>query len=540
MTRQFLSLPLLVLSSTLLLSSCGILSLNSSVNEPAPAERGTEPEFGNYQFSGAFVASDQVPWQVSAECRDAFDPGIITQLGEGKSSPYSGLVEYADANGVWPGSNEFWEAYCKLQGMEKDKDFIALALSGGGMRAAVFSSAVMFELQRYGIMRHVDVISSVSGGSIAAALYALSCDDRKDCPPTVEGPERCLWLAEGEDILQCGDGIFDLLDKNLELAWIGNLFWPDNVIRYWFTDWDRSDIMAETMADSLFDNSLWGGEGFLFRDFNPRRPSLVINATNITNDDTVSLLNERPSVYLGGYVDRNSDLNVRKEVLDRLQNHLNFRFTDFNFGKNEYGVCSDLHGYPVSNAVMASSAFPVVFQSVTLTDHCERECKEENGVVKKGTGCKYKHLFDGGNSDNLGLLGLKAVIETSTLGILPSHIVIIQVDATLGLAGRPEFESDPRSWVDFFIETNVIDTTDTLMATQYLNTEKEIDDRIKGLVIRGSKSNDAIRIHLSFRKLHKMGAALRREGEKNNNDEQIKLGKISRSCGRKSGRSGPG
>jgi hypothetical protein len=43
---------------------------------------------------------------------------------------------------------------------------LALTLSGGGSRAAVFSAAVMLELQDVGALDSVDLISSVSGGSL--------------------------------------------------------------------------------------------------------------------------------------------------------------------------------------------------------------------------------------------------------------------------------------------------------------------------------------------------------------------------------------
>src|ERR1051325_5789166 len=86
--------------------------------------------------------------------------------------------------GHWrPGWNEPWQgkgpppetaASWKLGEQEKaDKRFIGLALSGGGSRAANLSIAVMLELQRLGLLEHVDVISGVSGGALTAAYYGL-------------------------------------------------------------------------------------------------------------------------------------------------------------------------------------------------------------------------------------------------------------------------------------------------------------------------------------------------------------------------------
>ena len=51
---------------------------------------------------------------------------------------------------------------------------IGLALSGGGYRAAAYHIGTMRALHKLGILDEVDVISSVSGGSITATYYALN------------------------------------------------------------------------------------------------------------------------------------------------------------------------------------------------------------------------------------------------------------------------------------------------------------------------------------------------------------------------------
>lgn len=50
---------------------------------------------------------------------------------------------------------------------------IGLALSGGGYRAAAYHIGALRALHKLGVLDKVDVISSVSGGSIIAASYAL-------------------------------------------------------------------------------------------------------------------------------------------------------------------------------------------------------------------------------------------------------------------------------------------------------------------------------------------------------------------------------
>ena len=50
---------------------------------------------------------------------------------------------------------------------------IGLALSGGGYRAAAYHVGTLRALRYLGLLDKVDVISSVSGGSIVAAYYLL-------------------------------------------------------------------------------------------------------------------------------------------------------------------------------------------------------------------------------------------------------------------------------------------------------------------------------------------------------------------------------
>lgn len=57
---------------------------------------------------------------------------------------------------------------------------IALALSGGGYRAAAFHLGTLRTLQKVGLLEDVDVLSTVSGGTIVGASYALSRTRHED------------------------------------------------------------------------------------------------------------------------------------------------------------------------------------------------------------------------------------------------------------------------------------------------------------------------------------------------------------------------
>jgi len=55
---------------------------------------------------------------------------------------------------------------------------IGLALSGGGFRASIFHLGVLRRLEELGIMKDVDVVSTVSGGSIIGAYYLCEMERR--------------------------------------------------------------------------------------------------------------------------------------------------------------------------------------------------------------------------------------------------------------------------------------------------------------------------------------------------------------------------
>lgn len=57
---------------------------------------------------------------------------------------------------------------------------IGLALSGGGYRAAAFHIGTLRCLNKLGLLEMIDVISTISGGSIAGAYYQLHKDNFED------------------------------------------------------------------------------------------------------------------------------------------------------------------------------------------------------------------------------------------------------------------------------------------------------------------------------------------------------------------------
>jgi predicted acylesterase/phospholipase RssA len=360
-----------------------------------------------------------------------------------------------------------------------------LALSGGGSRSAYFSASTMLALERAipgtDLLAEVDVISAVSGGALAGAHYASTRDASLWAPETVAAlaalppdaaPAALKWSVEDGTLTcveplaeaareqlrqvlfnarlhqridtlcaQAGRPELDLwsrehvparMRRNYQGRWIGNWFWPTNIARYWTTSYDRADLMAQTLADNLFDSPILGRDLTLAR-LNDERPYLILNATNASRAQ-----GDATEMPFGSV----------------------FTFTREDFAEH---LKSDIGTYKVARAVMGSSAFPVVFPAMTLADFRNAPCAAPDCEAHR-----FVHVFDGGNSDNLGLKSVKRILlqQHADGRLAPERydrIVVILIDAFTVPAGLARTHADPRGWFDRFLDLNVIQATDSLL-----------------------------------------------------------------------------
>ncbi len=82
----------------------------------------------------------------------------------------------------------------------KSTNKLGLALSGGGFRASFFHIGVLARLAELDILKHVQVLSTVSGGSIVGAYYYLKLKElfegrRKDLIATHRGMNKECYVA---------------------------------------------------------------------------------------------------------------------------------------------------------------------------------------------------------------------------------------------------------------------------------------------------------------------------------------------------------
>ncbi|MBI4682507.1 MAG: patatin-like phospholipase family protein [Nitrospirae bacterium] len=321
-----------------------------------------------------------------------------------------------------------------------EKALVILSLSGGGSRAAYWAASVMLEMENVysddgiNILNEVDIISSVSGGSLPAAYYVISKDYDDD---TGNVRSNRNW---GQETVK------DLMARDYRDRWLWNWFWPGNIFKYWFTAFDRSDIMAQTLADNMFDVKTFGYD-LSMDDINPERPYLVLNATNGTTE------------YFS-------------EV---------FSFTNEKFQE----IKSDINDYDISRAVTATASFPAVFNYMTLKNYAKIDGEPA-----------YVHVFDGGNSDNLGLTSVEEIINRNAHNY--DKIIVILVDADTKSIGVNRKDYDARNFVDYFVDLNFLDTMNTLLKKNRDALINKLSARLNELNEDKNKTYETIFYHIKF------------------------------------------
>jgi len=275
---------------------------------------------------------------------------------------------------------------------------LMLAFSGGGTRAASLSYGVLEELARTPV------------GSEGAPHRML---DEVDIISSVSGGSftAAYYALWGDRIFSDFESQF--LKKDVQTGLLLSVLSPWNQLRMASPKFSRSDLAAEYYDDLLF-------KGATFADLMKQnnRPFLSINATDVASG------------------------------------------ARFEFTQDEFDLIgSDLSQFPISRAVAASSAFPIVLTPVVLKNFSAEHPKPEPEWIKSilenpttSTRLKYVaaharsysdeqrrfiHLLDGGLSDNLGLRGAldRAIAREQFAQVpgvpwkLPHRVALIVVDA---------------------------------------------------------------------------------------------------------------
>lgn len=299
----------------------------------------------------------------------------------------------------------------------QDALFMQVAISGGGARASALGLGVLEALrettvlplgQRKQLIDELDVLTGVSGGSILAAYIGLHGLKALDQFPQ------------------------DFLRRPMQAAFMSRVLSVPSLWKIQSPRWGRGDVFAEFLDEELFK-----GASFADLSLRPRKPFVIINA---------------------------SDMSTGTQ----------FEFTQERF---DY-LCSDLDGVSLARAVAASSAVPIALSPIAMWNHNDSTSHggcggpetnllaptvgsgfnasarlaelESFRAVKDGKLKRpFVHLLDGGLSDNVGafgpadaLLSLGGVRSDANLWMYRNLRWVVQVVVNAeGSVARPEDHS---------------------------------------------------------------------------------------------------
>ncbi len=221
------------------------------------------------------------------------------------------------------------------------EDGIALCLSGGGYRAMLFHLGALWRLNEAGMLKKLNRISSVSGGSITSAALAFHWE-------RLDFDER----GEARAFSRAVDAVRGLAGVTIDRGSIvGGILLPGTI----------SDRIADAYDAHLFHGATLQD---IPKEMPGKSPRFVINATN-----------------------------VQSGVLWRFSREY---MADYRVGR------VDLPRVRLAEAVAASSAFPPVLSPMTL--RIDQEMIDQEGTdLHREPYISKAVLSDGGVYDNLGL-----------------------------------------------------------------------------------------------------------------------------------------
>lgn len=246
-----------------------------------------------------------------------------------------------------------------------DSLLVFLTFSGGGTRAASFAYGVLEKLrdteivwegQSRRLLDEVDVISSVSGGSLPAAYYGVFGERLFD-----DFPEKVLY-------------------RNIQGNLIKRLFGLVNIPKLLSPTYGRTDLMADSFNREIYEYRSFGD----MVDKN-QRPFILINATDMSQGSRFTFTQHQFDLL-------DSDLNeypishavAASAAFPGLLTPMTLR----NYPKDENASTP-----PWIEAGLAARE--------TNRAAYKRAVEQQSYLLP---GRPYIHLVDGGVSDNLGLL----------------------------------------------------------------------------------------------------------------------------------------
>jgi NTE family protein len=353
---------------------------------------------------------------------------------------------------------------------ENQSGKVGLALSGGGFRAAFFHVGVLARLAEIGVLPKVEVISTVSGGSIVGAAYYIRLRHllNSKADDEISASDYVGLVKEVDELLR------DAVSKNIRGRLLANPI--KNLAMLFSPRYSRSDRIGD-LYDRYLYKKAWPSERAkrsAFRDeqiemrellvepggdssFQPstgnstRRakvPVLLINATSLNSGHNwrfeATRMGEPPP-----------DDPRRAEIVAEADKNMRLEQAHFPRKQPQQGdpeiptphVPPSQEDFPLAVAVAASACVPGAFHPLAISNMYEDE------------GLRVQ-LVDGGVQDNQGIQGL---LDRDCDRLIVS-------DASGQLKDKPK----PRTWLPLSLSRSASIEGDRIRDEQltYLPTEK--------------------------------------------------------------------
>ena len=280
-------------------------------------------------------------------------------------------------------------------------DFVGVAFSGGGSRAAVFAAAGAEALHRRGLLQQTTHISSVSGGSLASA-YLVSM-------PVAD----CQSLPTPADREECEAAYFTKFKNTMREDFVIPMeFRQVSNINRFLSPTRRITSLQETFDNQFLQERTFGQL--------PKFPILLINAASYDTSQRFVFSNAIIQQSTNKTSADNSAISI---------------FADQTLKASTFSLDGCAHqtpdDFPLSLAVASSAAFPPALGPVSIK--VLPACKLSK--------IQYWHLGDGGILDNSGVETLQEIIVRRAQGPRPlKQAKIFAFNAENGLT--PEEISD--------------------------------------------------------------------------------------------------
>ncbi|MEO8324821.1 MAG: patatin-like phospholipase family protein [Nitrospirota bacterium] len=307
--------------------------------------------------------------------------------------------------------------YSNLNATEnKDDLFVILSFSGGGTRAAALSYGVLEKLrtttveiegQKRNLLKEIDLISSVSGGSFTAAYYGVFGDD---------------IFTEGNRFQE------NFLYYNVKNDLFLKLFNPYNWARLASPTFGRIEIATELYKDLIF-----GEADFHSLVRRRTKPFLMINATDMTKGSQFTFIQSQFDPICADL----GSVSIARAVA--ASSNFPVAFTPLTLDSYP-GACEYIEPRWVENALK------------DLGNNPRRYYRARMLRTYQETQRRYVHLLDGGVADNIGLRNPLTSLRSNDpdLSIINlinleeiKKLVFIVVDARNET--KPDFDESPHA-----------------------------------------------------------------------------------------------